>query len=276
MASRRTRIGIIMSAPASNDVPPELSIIVPTFREARNIPILVQRVFDALAAAGWRAEMIIIDDDSRDGTEAAVADLAQRYPVRVVTRRGERGLSSAVLRGFAEARADLLLVMDADLSHPPERVAAVAEAVRSGGADFSIGSRYVSGGTTADDWGFDRQLNSRVATWLARPLTRVRDPMAGFFCLRRDTWRRAESLNPIGYKIALELLVKCRCRNVVEVPIVFSDRLYGESKLTAKQRIEYLRHLAALYRFKFPWLLPLLIALSAAAVWWLSRAVSAD
>lgn len=263
-----------MTAPAITAAPPELSIIVPTFREARNIPILVPRVFDALAAAGWRAEMIIVDDNSCDGTEEAVAELAQRYPVRVITRRGERGLSSAVLRGFDEARAELLLVMDADLSHPPERVPAVADAVRSGGADFCIGSRYVSGGTTADDWGLDRQLNSRVATWLARPLTRVRDPMAGFFCLRRDTWKRAAKLNPIGYKIALELLVKCRCRNAVEVPIVFSDRLYGESKLTTRQRIEYLRHLAALYRFKFPWLLPALIALLAAAAWWLWQAAS--
>ncbi|MBK8271308.1 MAG: glycosyltransferase [Planctomycetes bacterium] len=123
-----------------------VSIIVPTFREAKNIPILVEQVFAALAGAGRRGEMIIVDDNSRDGSVEAVAALAGRYDVRIVVRENERGLSSAVVRGFDEARHDLMLCMDADLSHPPESVPAVIRPIESGEADFCIGSRYVAGG----------------------------------------------------------------------------------------------------------------------------------
>ncbi|MEE8169695.1 MAG: polyprenol monophosphomannose synthase [Phycisphaerae bacterium] len=237
---------------------PELSVIVPTYREAQNLPVLVPRVFDALREAQVSGEMVIVDDDSGDDTESVVAELAQRFDVRLIVRTDERGLSSAVLRGFEAARGAVMLVMDADLSHPPERVPAVAEPLRANRADFAIGSRYVAGGRT-QDWGQDRKLNSLLATWLSRPLTTARDPMAGFFCLRRETWRQAAPLNPIGYKIGLELIVKCGCRRVEEVPIIFTDRLHGESKLTNKQRTEYLRQLVGLYRFRFPWLIPAVI-----------------
>jgi dolichol-phosphate mannosyltransferase len=160
--------------------------------------------------------------------------------------------------------------MDADLSHPPESVPAVIAPIAEGRADFCIGSRYTAGGKTKEDWGFLRQINSQVATLLARPLTAAKDPMAGFFCLTRDVLRRAEDagLNPIGYKIGLEILIKARCRRVAEVPIEFSDRLHGKSKLTLKQQIEYLRHLWRLYLFKWPWaiLLGVLVGLGLVAV----------
>jgi len=109
----------------------------------------------------------------------------------------------------------------------------------------------VAGGSTADDWGVLRWLNSRVATLLARPLTSVRDPMAGFFALTRSTFQRGHEFNPVGYKIGLELIVKCRCESVVEVPIHFEDRRFGESKLTIKQQLLYLRHLRRLYIFRY-------------------------
>src|SRR5206468_1320118 len=118
-------------------------------------------------------------------------------------------------------------------------------------ADFVVGSRYASGGTTADDWGFLRALNSRIATLLARPLTSIKDPMSGFFALPQSVFRRAENPSPLGYKIGLELLVRCRCENVVEVPIHFANRLHGESKLTLGQQLLYLQHLTRLYRFKY-------------------------
>jgi dolichol-phosphate mannosyltransferase len=114
-----------------------------------------------------------------------------------------------------------------------------------------MGSRYVAGGGMDEDWGWFRHLNSRVATWLARPLSRVTDPMAGFFALRQSTFARAEELDPVGWKIALELIVKCRCRNVAEVPIQFHDRKHGESKLNLKEQINYLRHLKRLYGHRF-------------------------
>jgi dolichol-phosphate mannosyltransferase len=119
------------------------------------------------------------------------------------------------------------------------------------GADFVVGSRYVPGGSTSHDWGFLRWINSRAATLLARPLTTVRDPMAGFFGLRRSTFEAGRDFSPVGYKIGLELIVKCACERVVEVPIHFEDRRYGKSKLTLKQQLLYLRHLRRLYVFKY-------------------------
>ena len=253
-----------------------ISIIVPTFQESANLRLLTGRIFTALQAASLSGELIIVDDDSRDGTDAVVDELAKTYPIRLVVRQNERGLSGAVLRGFEESRGDTLLVMDADLSHPPERIPAVVAPIRDGTADFVIGSRYVKGGKTVH-WGWLRKLNSLVATWLAFPLARVRDPMAGFFSLRRKTWKQADRLNPIGYKIGLELLVKGRCRRVVEVPIEFSDRLHGQSKLTMRQQYLYLVHLARLYRYRFgiwSWLLPLGVMVALASVLtrlWLRR-----
>ncbi len=231
-----------------------VTIVVPTYREAENIPVLAERLFAVLAAEGISGEMIIVDDDSRDGTVEVVNALAQAHPIRLITRVGERGLSSAVVRGFNEANHDLLLCMDADLSHPPEAVPDMLRRIADDGADFCIGSRYVEGGTTKEDWGLLRHVNSWGATLLAKPLTTARDPMAGFFCLRRSTFDRAAraGLNPIGYKIALEIAVKARCRRIAEVPIEFSDRLHGTSKLSMKQQLLYLKHLLHLYRFRWP------------------------
>jgi dolichol-phosphate mannosyltransferase len=235
-----------------------ISIVVPTFCEAANIPILTRQLFDSLRAADVSAELIFVDDDSGDGSEEAVGELAAEYDVRIIVRKGQRGLSSAVLRGFAEAKHDILVCMDADLSHPPESVPAVVAPVAAGEADFAIGSRYVAGGRTKDDWGLLRWINSKGATLMARPLTAVRDPMAGFFCIPRSVLRRAEQagLNPIGYKVALEIMIKARCRSVREIPIEFADRLHGESKLTLRQQLQYIRHLMRLYRFRWPVLAP--------------------
>lgn len=249
-----------------------VSIVVPTYREVGNIPILTKRLFNALRAAEIPAELIFVDDDSRDGSAEAVGELSRDHPVRIITRTNERGLSSAVIRGFAEARHDILLCMDADLSHPPESVPDLIAPIAADEAEFVIGSRYVAGGRTKEDWGILRRINSRGATLLARPLTAVRDPMAGFFCLRRAVLHRAEAagLNPIGYKIALEIFIKARCRHVAEIPIEFSDRLHGKSKMTFRQQAEYLRHLARLYRFQRPMLFWGSIAASLVAIGWLA------
>jgi dolichol-phosphate mannosyltransferase len=155
-----------------------------------------------------------------------------------------------VLDGFCAAQYDVLLVMDADLSHPPEKIPELLDALTEG-ADFVIGSRYVGGGATDEDWGILRQINSRAATWLARPFTRACDPMSGFFALRRSTLESGAALNPVGYKIGLEVLVKCACRKVVEIPIHFSQRRLGESKLSFKEQLRYLQHLRRLAVFKY-------------------------
>ncbi|HUU85796.1 MAG TPA: polyprenol monophosphomannose synthase [Phycisphaerae bacterium] len=229
---------------------PSVSVVVPAYREAPNLRPLCERIFAATHRANLEAELIIVDDDSRDGSVEVVRDLASRFDVRIVVRTDQRGLASAVLRGFDEARGRVLLVMDADLQHPPEKIPELIECITSGRADFAIGSRY-AGGRIERDWPLFRRLNSWVATLLARPLTTARDSMSGFFALHRDTWKRAAPLDPIGYKIGLELMVKARCRRCLEVPIVFGDRAGGQSKLNLSEQLRYLRHLARLYRFRF-------------------------
>ncbi len=229
-----------------------VSIIVPTFREAPNLEPLIRRVFAALAPSKREAELILVDDDSRDGTEAIVESQREQYPVRLITRRQERGLSSAVLAGFREAKHDLLLVLDADLQHPPEMIPALLERLEEGDCDFAIGTRYGGQGAIDEHWPLLRRLVSRVAALLARPLAPLSDPMSGFFALHRKTWEQADKLDPIGYKIALELYVKGHCERPGDIPIRFESRAAGESKLSAAEQVRYLRHLFRLYRFRFP------------------------
>jgi len=231
---------------------PELSIIVPTYQEAENLRPLVTRLAAAMSSCDGAYEIIVVDDDSQDGSDARIEGLAgEGHPVRLITRVGERGLSSAVIRGFREARGRTLVCMDADLSHPPEAVGRLVECLDDPAVDFVIGSRYVPGASTDEDWGVLRWINSKVATLLARPFTRARDPMAGFFALPRAVFERAAPLSPVGYKIGLELIVKCACRQVREVPIHFADRQFGQSKLTLREQLNYLKHLKRLADYKF-------------------------
>lgn len=240
---------IIRPMPAPNAV----SIIVPTFREAPNIEPLVRRAFAAMKSAGVVAEMIIVDDNSQDGTEQVVSRLSAEFPVKLIVRREERGLSSAVVAGFMEAKNERIVVLDADLQHPPEMIPTLAAALDDPACDFVIGTRYAQGGSVAESWPWHRRLGSLAATLLARPLTPVSDPMSGFFAIRRSTWGQAASkINPLGYKIALELYVKCGCKQPVEVPIRFESRVAGESKLTFATQLAYRRHLQRLYAFRFP------------------------
>jgi dolichol-phosphate mannosyltransferase len=230
---------------------PEISIVVPTYREEANLRPLVERIAAAMqnADAPARAyEVLIADDNSQDGTEQTAADLAKQYPVKLIVRTGTRDLSLAVMDGLRQARGQYLVVMDADLSHPPEQIPAMLALLDQPPTEFVIGSRYVSGGQT-QDWGGGRRLNSYVATILAKPLTGgITDPMSGFFALRRATFERGKNFNPIGYKIGLELIRRCECRHVAEVPITFHNRVRGQSKLNFEQQARYLIHLDRLYR----------------------------
>ena len=226
-----------------------VTVIVPTYREVENLPLLIERIGKVRDEQGLDIDVLIMDDDSRDGSVELIAARPEKW-VQIVVRTADRGLSPAVLEGFNRGKGDVLVCMDADLSHPPEAIPAMLRKLDDG-ADFVVGSRYAAGGTTSDDWGVLRWINSRAATLLARPLTNLRDPMSGFFALARSTFLAGSNFNPIGYKIGLELLVKCRCERVNEVPIHFEDRRFGESKLTMKQQLLYLQHLRRLYIFKF-------------------------
>jgi dolichol-phosphate mannosyltransferase len=248
-----------------------VSIIVPTLNEAENLPLLVPRI--AVAMAGRPYEVVVVDDASRDDTPAVCARLAEAYPLTLHVRDQPRdGLSGAVLEGFGHARGDVLVVMDADLQHPPERLPDLVSPLERGDADFVLGSRHAPGGTVAERWGLFRRLNSRVATLLARPFAgrETTDPMSGFFALRRETLDRARRLTPLGYKIGLELMCKCRVERVKEVPIHFTARQHGHSKLTVAQQFRYLEHLSRLYDFTFPRLSPVVKFLIATACGWLS------
>ncbi len=227
-----------------------VSIVAPTFREAANIPTLVSRVASSMEAYGAQWELILCDDDSGDGSEDIVLVLAKALPLRIHVRRNRpRDLSQAVLDGIELARFDRLVVMDADLSHPPEQIPELLAALDDD-CDMAIGSRYAAGGEIDETWSRYRALNSRVATWLARPLIPCADPMSGFFALDRRRLPHLDRLDPIGYKIGLELMVRGRLR-VREVPIRFDDRRQGSSKLNWRQRVAFLRHLERLYLFRF-------------------------
>lgn len=216
------------------------TVIVPTYNESENLPVLVERI--CVACPG--AEIVVVDDASKDGTAAVARDLSKKFPVRIVERFDERGLSTAVLRGMDEARTDVCVVMDADLSHPPEVIPKLVQAVQDG-ADVAVGSRYVPGGDI-DHWPWFRTFASRAGTFLARPLTPVRDPMAGYFCLKKSLLAGI-TLKPRGFKILLEILARTRAKKTVEVPIHFEDRIQGASKFSSKERYEFLRQVGQLY-----------------------------
>ncbi|RPH48395.1 MAG: glycosyltransferase family 2 protein [Planctomycetota bacterium] len=225
-----------------------ISIIVPTYKEALNLPLLIERLEQLRKSLD--VELLIMDDNSQDGTTEYIAGRALPW-VRLVVRTQDRGLSPAVVDGLKLATKETVVVMDADLSHPPEAIPALLDALAKG-HEFVIGSRYVPGASTDESWGVFRWLNSKVATLMARPLTNAADPMSGFFAFRRTLLDRAKSLNPIGYKIGLELLVKCHVKRAEEIPIHFAQRAKGESKLTFQQQLRYIQHLRRLFIYRYP------------------------
>lgn len=218
------------------------TVIVPTLNEATNLPELVRRV----RATAPECEILIVDDASPDRTATRALTLG----VRVIERTHERGLASAITLGLEAARTDVCVVMDADLSHPPEQIPDLVHAVEDG-ADVAVGSRYVQAGSTSG-WPLLRRLMSTAGTLLSRPLTPVRDPLAGFFCLRRSLLESVQ-LKPRGFKLLLEILARVRPARVVEVPIRFQDRHVGTSKFDHHQQWEYLVQLWTLYRDLNAW-----------------------
>jgi len=222
-----------------------LSVIVPTYNEASNIRTLSQRIFAATKREGIDCELIVIDDGSPDGTGDIAEGLKGQYRVKVLERGGKKGLASAVIDGFGIASGNVLCVMDADLSHPPEKIPEMFRIIEQNEADFVIGSRLVAGGGSSD-WSAWRKFVSFVARVIARPITSVKDLTAGYFMLKKSVIEGVK-LNPIGFKICLEIIVKGRYNKVKEIPILFAGRISQKSKLGAKQVFEYLLQLLELY-----------------------------
>jgi dolichol-phosphate mannosyltransferase len=238
---------IASSVPATSTTIP-FSIVVPTYNEAGGIEKLVATLTEVFRANGLDGEIVVVDDNSPDGTGALVDKLAENYPVRCLHRPGKMGLSSGVIDGWAFARPESVALgaMDADFSHDANVIPKMVAALASGEYGLAIGSRYVAGGGI-ENWPLKRKITSLVAIALAKPLTSVRDITSGFFLVRRSALDGV-NLDPIGFKIGLEVIAKAHYGRALEVPYVFTDRVAGTSKLNQNEIFNYLRQLGRIYR----------------------------
>jgi dolichol-phosphate mannosyltransferase len=223
------------------------SIVIPTYNEAAGIEKLLRALDATFKTNELDGEVIVVDDNSPDGTGAIVDRLASELPVRCLHRAGKLGLSSAVIEGWGVARKESVALgaMDADFSHDIAALPKMVAALDSSAYGLAVGSRYVPGGGIAN-WPKRRIVTSLVACWLARPLTRVKDVTSGYFLVRRDALEGV-ALDPIGFKIGLEVIAKGRYGKAIEIPYVFTDRVAGVSKLNEREILNYLKQLGKLY-----------------------------
>lgn len=235
-----------------NLVSSNFSIIVPAYREAKNIKDLAKKI--AEVDFGQRKfEVLIIDDNSRDGTEEIVTKLSAAYPwLKLIVRKQKKDLSQSIIKGLESAQYPLLVTMDADLSHPPAEIPNMLALLEKSQIDMVIGSRYVRNGSVDKDWPFIRKITSKTAAFIAKAvlLKNVKDPLSGFLALRKTTFLTSAPLKPLGWKIGLELMVKCPCKNIREIPIYFAERKQGASKLNFKISLYYLLHVLRLLKYK--------------------------
>jgi len=226
-----------------------ISIIIPTFNEAQNIQILIPEIHKILRKFKICYEIIIVDDNSPDSTGSIAKKLAEEYSVKVKIRKNEKGLASAVLEGFKIANNNVILVMDADGSHPVETIPKMFKMINDNCADIVIGSRYHRNSKFIN-WPWYRNLLSRAAFLLTKGLTNVTDPTTGFFAIKKALINNV-ALKPIGWKIALEIMVKAKPKYIKEIPITFKPRMFGKSKLSIKEQINFLWHIINLYLYKY-------------------------
>ncbi|NUN65964.1 glycosyltransferase [Pseudanabaena biceps] len=229
------------------------SLIVPTYNESKNLARLVEILTELLDGyfvdKDQTYELVIVDDNSPDLTWQVGLDLMPSYPrLRIMRRQGEKGLSTAVIRGWQAAQGEVLGVIDGDLQHPPETLLKMLDEMNNG-ADLTVASRHAEGGGVSD-WGFIRRLLSRGAQMLGllilpNVIGRVSDPMSGYFMVRRSAIANCP-MNPLGYKILIEVLGRGNIGTVAEVGYVFQERQEGESKVTWRQYVDYILHLLRL------------------------------
>lgn len=248
-----TRLGSLEPEAQEVHDAPVLSIIVPTYNEASNLPELFDRLLEFVKTSRLSIETIVVDDSSPDGTGLIAEELAVRHngvlSARVLHRPAKLGLSSALYDGIQASRGDWIATLDGDNSHDIRSLSEMFGVARDG-VDVVIGSRYIHGGRI-EAWPLSRRAISLGATVLSRAVFRlaVRDPMSGFALIRRDVAVRLPNLvNPRAYKLLLELLVRVRPLSVVEVPITFTNRRNGDSKLTSKEIVEFVRLMILLQR----------------------------
>lgn len=224
----------------------KFSFVIPTYNEAGGIERLIRSLSDVFVQNQLDGEIVVVDDNSPDGTGAIVDKLSADFPVRCLHRPGKLGLSSGVIEGWKFARPDseALGAMDADFSHDIAIVPKMVKALEDG-YGLAVGSRYVPGGGITN-WPAKRIITSKVACMLAQPLTRIKDITSGYFLVKREALEGVE-LDPIGFKIGLEVIAKAHYGRAIEIPYVFTDRIVGESKLNEKEIFNYLKQLRKLY-----------------------------
>ena len=226
-----------------------ISIVIPTYKEAKNIKHLLESIDHALQSLNYAYEVVIVDDNSNDGIEDLVIMLSKKFPVKIKIRILKKDLSASVIEGIKMSKGDILVVMDGDLSHPPSKLPDLVKPIIDKKYDISIGSRFIEG-ADIEGFGFFRRMNAFVSRILARPLVKVSDPMSGFFAFRKSIIPDYEILTPVGFKIGLEILVKSGSKKITEVPIIFAKRYAGKSKLSTSQQFKYIQHLCRLLIFK--------------------------
>ncbi len=226
----------------------DISVIVPTYNESQNINILIQEITSVLHNNNIEGKIIVVDDNSPDLTWEIVNNIKNDYKVELVRRLDKKGLSSAILDGFNRADTEIIGVIDADFSHPPEKIPELIKPITEGDSDFVIGSRYVQGGSV-ENWPLNRKIASYIARLFVKGLTDVKDPMSGFFFLKKNVIEDVD-ISPKGFKIGLELIVKGNYKKLTEVPITFRDRKCGNSKLGSNVILEDAIHIFNLYIHK--------------------------
>ena len=233
---------------------PQVTVTVPVLRERDNIEELVKEIGEAFSGADFTYEILFIDDNSQDGSKELCEELSKKYPIRFHERTTETGLASAIIAGIRKAEGDVIVNMDGDHSHPPAVLRQLVEPLLAGEADFSMGSRYVEGGSADPNETsyrfFVAQIGKLAAIGVAH---RLSDPGAGYFAVRREALPDLSQIVPIGYKVGLSIYVHAdyQLDRVLEVPIDFRPRNSGKSKLTGKVILGYLALLAHLYLVKF-------------------------
>lgn len=223
-----------------------LSVVIPTYNERENLGVLLEGLSVYLAGLETGSEVIIVDDDSPDRTWEAAQGFRDPPGLRVIRRLDRRGLASAVMLGVRESRGDVICVMDADLSHPPEAIPRMVR--RLGGRGVVVASRYVTGGGT-EAWPASRRLTSWAGRVAVRPLVKVRDPVSGFFLFRKSVLYGMR-FRPRGFKLLPDILVRLGAGEVAEVPYLFRGRRRGSSKLKLRALVEYGIQVLEFYVYK--------------------------
>ena len=221
-----------------------VSLIIPTYNEAKNIPFLIEEIFASVDKRKINLEFIIVDDNSPDGTGKIAEDLAGKYPIRVIHRAGKLGLGTAVTEGFKLSKREYVGVMDGDMSHNPIIINQMIASLIDN--DIVIGSRFEDGGRV-EKWGLHRRMISGTGVFMAKILVGVKDPLSGYFFMKKDVIDGVK-LKTKGYKILLEILVKGKYKKMKEFPYTFRMRKYSTSKLNSK---EFLLFLGQIINYSF-------------------------